>query len=288
MDYVMQNVPLICTLVGVAGVLFAIMLATIVKGAPAGDEKMQNIANAIKEGAVAYLNRQMKSMGIAGIIIFAVIFATMGAKTAIGFALGAIASFLAGYIGMRVSVLANVRTAQAAKKGMSAGLSMAFKGGSVTGMIVAGLALTAVAGYYTITHDVIALVALGFGGSAIFARIGLEHMRSTTGTLVSLIAGTIVIMVIAFILHSDDIFSLAGAAFLWFLLSGIINFPMGLLLNYTGVSLAGVSKATPLIGTAPLFATVFAVTVGGESITIPTLIGTLLIVGGGGLILSQR
>jgi K(+)-stimulated pyrophosphate-energized sodium pump len=174
MDYVMQNVPLICTLVGAVGVLFSVMLATIVKGAPAGDEKMQGIANAIKEGAVAYLNRQMKSMGIAGVIIFGVIFATMGAKTAIGFALGAVASFLAGYIGMRVSVLANVRTAEAAKNGMSAGLSMAFKGGSVTGMIVAGLALTSVAGYYTLTHDVIALVALGFGGSliSIFARLG--------------------------------------------------------------------------------------------------------------------
>jgi K(+)-stimulated pyrophosphate-energized sodium pump len=98
----------------------------------------------------------------------------MGAKTAIGFLLGAVASFLAGYIGMRVSVLANVRTAEAAKKGMAAGLSMAFKGGSVTGMIVAGLALTSVAGYYTLTHDVVALVALGFGGSliSIFARLG--------------------------------------------------------------------------------------------------------------------
>jgi K(+)-stimulated pyrophosphate-energized sodium pump len=87
---------------------------------------------------------------------------------------GAVASFMAGYIGMRVSVLANVRTAEAAKKGMAAGLSMAFKGGSVTGMIVAGLALTSVAGYYTFTHDVIALVALGFGGSliSIFARLG--------------------------------------------------------------------------------------------------------------------
>ena len=91
----------------------------------------------------------------------------MGAKTAFGFMIGAVASFMAGYIGMRVSVLANVRTAEAAKKGMSAGLSMAFKGGSVTGMIVAGLALTSVAGYYTATHDVIALVALGFGGSLI-------------------------------------------------------------------------------------------------------------------------
>ncbi|HSO20937.1 MAG TPA: sodium-translocating pyrophosphatase, partial [Desulfosarcina sp.] len=170
----MNNIPLVCTLVGVAGVLFSIILAGIVKGAPAGNEKMQAIAGAIQEGAIAYLNRQLKSMGIAGIIIFGVIFVTMGAKTAIGFLIGAVASFMAGYIGMRVSVLANVRTAEAAKKGMSAGLSMAFKGGSVTGMIVAGLALTSVAGYYTATHDVIALVALGFGGSliSIFARLG--------------------------------------------------------------------------------------------------------------------
>ena len=174
MDAVLSNLPLTCTLVGVAGILFSIILAAIVKGAPAGNEKMQEIAGAIQEGAIAYLNRQLKSMGIAGIIIFGVIFATMGAKTAIGFLVGAVASFLAGYIGMRVSVLANVRTAEAAKNGMAAGLSMAFKGGSVTGMIVAGLALTSVAGYYYFTHDVIALVALGFGGSliSIFARLG--------------------------------------------------------------------------------------------------------------------
>ena len=174
MDVVMNNLPLFCTLVGVVGVLFAIILATIVKSAPAGNEKMQGIANAIKEGAIAYLNRQMKSMGVAGIIIFIVIFATMGVKTAIGFLVGAVASFLAGYIGMRVSVIANVRTAEAARKGMAAGLAMAFRGGAVTGMIVAGLALTVTAGYYTVTHDVIALVALGFGGSliSIFARLG--------------------------------------------------------------------------------------------------------------------
>ena len=174
MEVVLNNIPLACTLVGVIGVVYSIIIATIVKGAPAGNERMQEIAGAIKEGAIAYLNRQMKSMGITGVIIFGVIFATMGAKTAIGFALGAIASFFAGYIGMRVSVLANVRTAEAAKNGMAAGLAMAFKGGSVTGMIVAGLALTSVAGYYTFTHDVIALVALGFGGSliSIFARLG--------------------------------------------------------------------------------------------------------------------
>jgi K(+)-stimulated pyrophosphate-energized sodium pump len=174
MEAVMNNIPLTCTFVGAVGILFSIILAGIVKSAPAGDDKMKEIAGAIQEGAIAYLNRQLKSMGIAGVIIFGVIAFTLDIKTAAGFALGAVASFLAGYIGMRVSVLANVRTAEAAKKGMAAGLSMAFKGGSVTGMIVAGLALTSVAGYYTLTHDVIALVALGFGGSliSIFARLG--------------------------------------------------------------------------------------------------------------------
>ena len=174
MEFVSNNVALTSTIIGALGILYAIIVAGIVKGAPAGNEKMQQIAGAIQEGAIAYLNRQMKSMGIAGIIIFGVIFATMGAKTAIGFLIGAVASFCAGYIGMRVSVLANVRTAEAAKNGLSAGLSMAFKGGSVTGMIVAGLALTSVAGYYYVTKDVIALVALGFGGSliSIFARLG--------------------------------------------------------------------------------------------------------------------
>ena len=174
MEVVMNNIPLICTLVGAVGVLFAIILAGIVKSAPAGNEKMQEIAGAIQEGAIAYLNRQLKSMGITGIIIFIIIFATLGAKAAVGFMIGAVASFAAGYIGMRVSVIANVRTAEAARDGMAAGLNMAFKGGAVTGMMVAGLALTSVAGYYTATHDVIALVALGFGGSliSIFARLG--------------------------------------------------------------------------------------------------------------------
>jgi K(+)-stimulated pyrophosphate-energized sodium pump len=176
MEVVLKNLPLFCTLVGIVGVLFAIMLAGIVKSAPAGNEKMQAISEAIKEGAIAYLNRQLKSMSVAGAVIFIIIFAApgLGAKAAIGFLIGAVASFIAGYVGMRVSVIANVRTAEAARKGLSAGLDMAFKGGSVTGMMVAGLALTSVAGFYTFTHDVLALVALGFGGSliSIFARLG--------------------------------------------------------------------------------------------------------------------
>jgi K(+)-stimulated pyrophosphate-energized sodium pump len=174
MEAVMSNIPLYCTLVGVAGVLYAIIIAGVVKGAPAGNERMQEIAGAIKEGAIAYLNRQLKSVAIVGIVLFGIIFYGLGVKTAVGFLLGATASYLAGYIGMRVSVIANVRVAQAATKGLAAGLALAFKGGSVTGMIVAGLALTSVAGYYHFTHDVVALVALGFGGSliSIFARLG--------------------------------------------------------------------------------------------------------------------
>jgi K(+)-stimulated pyrophosphate-energized sodium pump len=174
MDVVLSNIPLFCTLIGLVGVLFSIIVAGIVKNAPSGDDKMNEIADAIKEGAIAYLNRQLKSMGITGVIIFAVIFFCLGAQTAVGFLVGAVASFVAGYVGMRVSVLANVRTAEAAKNGLASGLNMAFKGGSVTGMIVAGLALTSVAGFYAFTHDVMSLVALGFGGSliSIFARLG--------------------------------------------------------------------------------------------------------------------
>jgi K(+)-stimulated pyrophosphate-energized sodium pump len=178
----MNYLPLVCTLVGVAGVLYAIIVAGMVKGAPAGNDRMRQISGAIAEGAIAYLNRQLKSVGIAGIIIFIIIAVTMKVTTAVGFLVGAIASYLAGYIGMRVSVIANVRVSEAARKGLNAALQLAFRGGSVTGMIVAGLALTAVAGYYTIllqmgisSRDaVVALVALGFGGSliSIFARLG--------------------------------------------------------------------------------------------------------------------
>jgi len=174
MDYVMANVPLVCALVGLVGVLYALITAAGVKSKPAGNERMQEIAGAVKEGAIAYLNRQGKSVAVAGGIIFIIIFATLGSRNAIGFLIGALASYAAGYIGMRVSVIANVRVAEAAKSGLAAGLALAFKGGSVTGMMVAGLALSAVAGYYHFTHDVVALVALGFGGSliSIFARLG--------------------------------------------------------------------------------------------------------------------
>ncbi|MCU0598563.1 MAG: sodium-translocating pyrophosphatase [Desulfobacterales bacterium] len=174
MQQIISNIPLTCALIGVIGILYSLVVAMVIKGKPAGNDKMQQIAAAIQEGAIAYLKRQAKSMGAVGIVIFGVIFFSLGAKTAIGFAVGALASFMAGYIGMRVSVVANVRVAEAAKDGLAAGLSLAFKGGSVTGMIVAGLALTSLAGFYAYTHDVVACVALGFGGSliSIFARLG--------------------------------------------------------------------------------------------------------------------
>ena len=130
--------------------------------------------------------------------------------------------------------------------------------------------------------------AVGFGTSAVFARIGLQHMRATTGTLVSLLVGTAITMSLAFALHSGEIFALSGVAFLWFLLSGGVNFPVGRLLNYTSVSLAGVSRSTPIVGSSPLFATVLAVTIGGETIGLQTLAGTISIVAGLALILSQR
>jgi len=173
MEERMSYLPLICTLVGAVGVLFSIIIASIVRGAPAGNEKMNEIAGAIKAGAIAYLNRQLKSMGTAGIILFIIIGFALSWKTAVGFLIGAAASFIAGYIGMRVSVIANVRTAEAAKGGLAKGLSMAFKGGSVTGMIVAGYAALLALGTPS-REAVIALVALGFGGSliSIFARLG--------------------------------------------------------------------------------------------------------------------
>ncbi|HAS52210.1 MAG TPA: sodium-translocating pyrophosphatase [Gammaproteobacteria bacterium] len=149
-----------------------------------GNARMQEIAAAIQEGARAYLNRQYATIAVVGVIIGAVIFATLGVWSAIGFAIGAICSGVAGYIGMYVSVRANVRTAQAAHDGLNAALEVAFRGGAITGMLVVGLGLLGVAGYYVILvlmntapdqlPDLGPLVGLAFGSSliSIFARLG--------------------------------------------------------------------------------------------------------------------
>ena len=130
--------------------------------------------------------------------------------------------------------------------------------------------------------------AMGFAGSAVFARIGLQYIRPTTGTLVSLFIGIGITLTLSIIFHQEEIIALSGIAFLWFFISGVINFPLGRLLNYTGVSKIGVSRSTPIVGTSPLFATILAVTVGGETINAFMIIGTIAIVGGVAIIVGQR
>ncbi|MBI2669012.1 sodium-translocating pyrophosphatase [Candidatus Woesearchaeota archaeon] len=139
-----------------------------------GTEKMQEIAGAIKEGAIAYMARQYKTIAIFAVIITAILWGLFGVPIAAGFLVGAILSAVSGYIGMSISVRANVRTAHIAKQGLKEALSVAFKGGAVTGMAVVGLALLAVSTFYVIYHDPALLVGLGFGASLIslFARVG--------------------------------------------------------------------------------------------------------------------
>ena len=167
---------------GLLAILYGYIVGKqIIKASP-GTTKMQEIASAIQEGAKAYLNRQYKTIAIVGIIILVIITYSLGIWVGLGYFIGAFLSGVAGYIGMLVSVQANVRTAEASKKGLSAGLNIAFKSGAVTGMLVAGLALLSIAIYYLIllksnieNREIInALIGLGFGASliSIFARLG--------------------------------------------------------------------------------------------------------------------
>ena len=180
-----MNLLLIAIACGVIALLYGILTSRQVLSASAGNQRMMEVAGAIQEGASAYLRRQYMTISIVGVVVAAIVFAFLGALSAGGFVLGALLSGATGFVGMNISVRANVRTAEAASQGLQQGLTMAFRAGAITGMLVAGLALLAIAGffYYLIAvggyapNDRIvvdALVALAFGASliSIFARLG--------------------------------------------------------------------------------------------------------------------
>ncbi|HLE93180.1 MAG TPA: sodium-translocating pyrophosphatase [Sulfuricaulis sp.] len=180
----MSDSLLIALFCAIAAIVYGIVSIKWVLDKPTGSDRMREIAAAIQEGATAYLNRQYSTIAFVGVGLFIVIYFGLNAKTAIGFAIGAVLSAATGYIGMNISVRANIRTAEAAKSGLNPALKVAFRSGAITGMLVVGLGLLGVAGYYAILEylspyasqaDLISpLVGLAFGGSliSIFARLG--------------------------------------------------------------------------------------------------------------------
>ena len=180
-----MNLVIVAIFFGLLAILYGIVTSRQVLGAPAGNARMQEIAGAIQEGAQAYLNRQYTTIGIVGVVVAILVGLFLNWTSAIAFVIGAILSGLAGYIGMNISVRSNVRTAAAAEKGLQAGLTLAFRAGAITGMLVAGLALLAISVLFWVLVEVVgdapnsrevvdALVALAFGASliSIFARLG--------------------------------------------------------------------------------------------------------------------
>ncbi len=180
LSFLLNNALSIGIGAGILSILYGIFLSLLVLSKPRGDKKMNEIADAVSEGASAYLKRQYSVVAIIGVLIFIVLLLAFNLQTAAGFAIGALFSTIAGVIGMNIAVRSNIRTAQAAKEGLSAAFSLAFSGGAVTGLMVSGLALLSVSGFYLVlsslskTIDLQPLIALGFGGSliSVFARLG--------------------------------------------------------------------------------------------------------------------
>jgi len=165
---------LIPVVVSIFSLLFTYFLVREINKSSSGEGKQVGISSAIKEGAKSYLARQYKTIGIVALILFIVLWLTLGFKTGLGFLIGAAASALCGFVGMMVSTSTNVKVTEAAKTGLKPALSLSFKGGAVTGLMVVSLGLLSVTAFYFLTQDLKALIALGFGGSliSVFARLG--------------------------------------------------------------------------------------------------------------------
>jgi K(+)-stimulated pyrophosphate-energized sodium pump len=179
LSFILEHKLIFSVAASLLSITYGLILTISVLKNPRGDKKMNDISDAIAEGASAYLKRQYAVVGIIGVIIAVILYFVFSPITAAGFAIGAIFSAIAGVVGMNVAVRSNIRTAQAARKGLSAAFSLAFRGGAVTGLMVAGFALLSVSGFYWILERVAngnlqPLIALGFGGSliSVFARLG--------------------------------------------------------------------------------------------------------------------
>src|SRR3569832_958859 len=180
-----MNIVYAAMICGVIAVLYGLFTSRQVLSASAGNEKMQDIAAAIQEGAKAYLTRQYTTIAIVGVVVAVVLFFALGTLSTVSFVIGAVLSGVAGFVGMNISVRANVRTAEAARGSLQGGLTLAFRSGAITGMLVAGLGLLAITGIFWYlssvqglapgAHEIVAaLIALAFGASLIliFARLG--------------------------------------------------------------------------------------------------------------------